>query len=294
MFVEHEEELMKPTRELVYAYLRQWWKREGYPEQEYVLNRLFFALIPDNDRVEKIAIKITALNNFYGTSVMRPDQLAREMMKIPDLDAKIRGETKDYITVVDEIAQALKRCKSKQKKEAQAQKTTRDEQSDNLSSVFAVLEKFNDELGNLKLKSTEQLHPAWAKNDDEREYFSFATKFCSHHDPSGKLFPIYDQFVADLLCSYSKANIPGVKNRKFYDYSRIAKLEDNITGQAVLTKDKLKHAKVFKDVVEQFQLKYDLEDFSFKQIDRFLWQYGKEYYFDMKKRKKSGKKSGKK
>lgn len=291
MDLEHEEELMKPTRQLVYAYLRQWWEREGYPEQEYVLNRLFFALIPKNDCVEKIAIKITALNNFYGTSVMRPDQLAREMMKIPDLDAKIRGETEDYITVVDEIAQALKRCKSKQKKEAQAQQTTRDEQSDNLSSGFAVLKKFNDELGYLKLKSTERLHPAWAKKDDEREYFSFATKFCSHHDPSGKLFPIYDQFVADLLCSYSKANIPGVEDRQFYDYSRIKDdLEITFKGRHVLTKNKLRHAKVFKDVVEQFQRKYDLEDFSFKQIDRFLWQYGKEYYFDMKKRKKSGKK----
>lgn len=194
MDLEHEEELMKPTRQLVYAYLRQWWEREGYTEQEYVLNRLFYALIPKNDCVEKIAIKITALNNFYGTSVMRPDQLAREMMKIPDLDAKIRGETEDYITVVDEIAQALKTAE--QAEDEKDVKVAQKEKSDNLSSGFAVLKKINDELGYLK-----QLHPAWAKNDDEREYFSFATKFCSHHDPSGKLFPIYDQFVADLLCS---------------------------------------------------------------------------------------------
>ena len=124
---------------------------------------------------------------------MRPDQLAREMMKIPDLDAKIRGETEDYITVVDEIAQALKTAE--QEEDEKVFKDAQKEKSDTLSSGFAVLEKFNDELGYLK-----QLHPAWAKKDDEREYFSFATKFCSHHDPSGKLFPIYDQFVADREC----------------------------------------------------------------------------------------------
>ena len=86
----------------------------------------------------------------------------------------------------------------------------------------------------------------------ERNEYSFATKFCSRHKP--KVYPIVDSFVVGMLYEY---NIQ-------YGYTYKFSIKD------------LGKYKIFYDVYNSFIRYFELSSYTFKQIDKFLWQYGKE------------------
>lgn len=81
-------------------------------------------------------------------------------------------------------------------------------------------------------------------------FYSFATKYCSHHKPLE--YPIYDSFV-DLLLRYFR----------------------DVDGFAVFKTEELKNFVRFKQVLFQFREFYELEPYSLKDIDKYLWQLGK-------------------
>lgn len=83
-----------------------------------------------------------------------------------------------------------------------------------------------------------------------KRFYSFATKYCSHHFP--KDFPIYDRYVEKVLMYFNKQD-------SFVNFRR----ED--------LKDYLK----FKDILIQFRRFYNIEEYSLKDIDRYIWQLGK-------------------
>lgn len=87
----------------------------------------------------------------------------------------------------------------------------------------------------------------------ERNFYSFATKYCSHHKPTD--YPIYDSYVEKLLLALKKQD-------KFSDFNK---------------KD-LKHYSTYKSILIQFQEFYGLKSFNLKEIDKYLWQAGKEYF----------------
>ena len=91
------------------------------------------------------------------------------------------------------------------------------------------------------------------KGGKEIQFFSFATKYCSHHRP--QVYPIYDSFVEDFLVYLSKVDD--------FTYFRREDLRD-IT--------------VFKQTLMKLREFYGLEEFTLKQIDQYLWQYGKEKF----------------
>ena len=83
-----------------------------------------------------------------------------------------------------------------------------------------------------------------------KNFYSFATKYCSHHRPLE--YPIYDSYVERLL-------------RYFRDVDGFAKFENSaLRGYAS-----------FKDILLQFRQFYQLEQFNLKEIDKYLWQLGK-------------------
>lgn len=86
-----------------------------------------------------------------------------------------------------------------------------------------------------------------------RTFYSFATKYCSHHQP--EQYAIYDNFVDKILRDFQKRD-------EFSNFN----LSD-------LKKDYRK----FMSVINDFQNFYHL-DFNVKQLDQYLWQLGKEYY----------------
>ena len=94
------------------------------------------------------------------------------------------------------------------------------------------------ELGNVKI------------GDNKRYFYSFATKYCSHHNPIA--FPIYDSYVEKVLVYFNEVD-------KFSSF-------------------KIKDYRKFKGILLYFQRYYKLERFNLKEIDRYLWLLGKEFF----------------
>lgn len=86
-----------------------------------------------------------------------------------------------------------------------------------------------------------------------RRFYSFASKYCSHHKPEA--FPIYDSYVEKMLMHFKK------KDR-----------------YASFKKDELKDYSRFLGAIQEFKKYYNLEEFSLRQIDIYLWLAGKEYF----------------
>lgn len=95
-----------------------------------------------------------------------------------------------------------------------------------------------------------------AKNDvggKSKNFYSFASKYCSHHNQFE--FPIYDSYV-DKVLRYFR-NVDGFSN-----------FEDN----------DLKNYPKFKNILIEFRKFYGLEQFNLKELDKFLWQFGKKHF----------------
>ena len=86
-------------------------------------------------------------------------------------------------------------------------------------------------------------------------FYSFATKFCSHHND--KDFAIYDRYVEKILMHFKKLD----------NFSK------NFTK-----KEDLKEYSNFKSILfDDFRVYYKL-DCNLKELDRYLWQLGRKYF----------------
>jgi hypothetical protein len=80
-------------------------------------------------------------------------------------------------------------------------------------------------------------------------FFSFATKYCSWHNPSA--YPIYDARVDHYLCLLQQQTpFSGFHHADLWDYPK------------------------FRNVMIAFRATHRLTDFTFKEIDKFLWIEG--------------------
>jgi hypothetical protein len=86
-----------------------------------------------------------------------------------------------------------------------------------------------------------------------KNFYSFATKYCSHHSPDA--YPIYDQYVEKMLVHFGKVD-------HFHEFK----------------KPELKSYKRFLEVILAFQQFYGLNNYSLRQIDAYLWLGGKEAF----------------
>ena len=87
-------------------------------------------------------------------------------------------------------------------------------------------------------------------NGVNKKFYSFASKYCSHHKP--EKFPIYDYYVDTMLKYFQKTD-------SFYKSKKMD----------------LKNYETFCDVINEFIKFYGLGKFKIKQIDVYLWQLGK-------------------
>ncbi len=83
-----------------------------------------------------------------------------------------------------------------------------------------------------------------------RYIYSFATKYCSWHRPA--VYPIYDSVVAQMLVKFRRS--------------------DNFSS---FTVEELRRYPRFVDVLGDFRSHYGLQEFSFRQIDKYLWRLGR-------------------
>ena len=66
---------------------------------------------------------------------------------------------------------------------------------------------------------------------------------------------IYDSYVEKILMYFNKQD-------KFYDFK----------------KEDLKDYSKFKNILIEFKKFYKIDEYNLKDIDRYLWQLGKEYF----------------
>jgi len=86
-----------------------------------------------------------------------------------------------------------------------------------------------------------------------RCFYSFATKYCSWHRP--ELYPIYDSRAVASLCAYRNQH-------RFAEFIQ----------------DDLWDFRKLRDVIVRFRSRFHLEEFSFKDIDKFLYEVGRGYF----------------
>lgn len=128
--------------------------------------------------------------------------------------------------------------------------------STNIFSVFSIAKHILELNIDERLKSGDETlvdDIARVTINGKKKFYSFASKYCSHHYPTA--FPIYDSYVEKVLMHFQK--------------------KDNFSN---FKKNDLKNYKKFKSVLVDFKKYYDIDQYNLKDIDRYLWQLGKEYF----------------
>ena len=91
-------------------------------------------------------------------------------------------------------------------------------------------------------------------NGKVHRFYSFATKYCSHHRPD--IYPIYDSYVHKLLMYFREKGYVKFK-----------------------TGNDLKDYQKYTDIIKSLKKKdKQLDKFTVKEIDKYLWQLGKEAF----------------
>lgn len=129
--------------------------------------------------------------------------------------------------------------------------------STNIYAVYRVAEHIHEQDIDPRL---EQRSPALVNEislvtigDKKRRNYSFTSKYCSCHVPDA--YPIYDGFVERLIWAYQGLDhFAEFRRAELKDYPR------------------------YKETVEFFRDYYGLTQFSFKELDKFLWFYGRKIF----------------
>ena len=186
--------ISKPSAIEVGKYLKTWKNLKNYQLQEDALDKLFFELLPSNEEISDILLKIATLNDFYSTNIFSVYPVAEHILSLKIDERLKQGD----VTLVNEI------------------------QNVTINGVT-------------------------------RKFYSFSTKYCSHHNPNE--YPIYDSYVEKVLKYFRKTD-------KFFNFKNAY----------------LKDYQKFKNIIIAFREYYGLEEFNLKEIDQYLWQLGKEYF----------------
>ena len=185
---------LQPNQPIVNSYLSKWKTLENYTLQEKSLTLLFHNYCPENNQLEKVLLKVSALNDFYSTNIFDTYTVAKHIINCNiDKDLKVGNES-----LVNKIAPVT-------------------------------------------------------INGKTRNFYSFASKYCSHHQ--SELYPIYDSYVDKMLMHFKKKdNYDSFKKQDLKDYQR------------------------FIAIIKNFQQHYNLQSFTLREIDIYLWLAGKEYF----------------
>jgi hypothetical protein len=99
----------------------------------------------------------------------------------------------------------------------------------------------------------EKGHGIFTSSGKELSCYSFATKYCSFHNPDQ--YAMYDSYIAKVLSCFKKRD-----------------------GFSSFTQEGLRDYPTFLRVLGEFEAFYGLDAYSLKKIDIYLWQLGKKYF----------------
>lgn len=136
-----------------------------------------------------------------------------------------------------------------------------------LAKHIASIKNIDERLKNGDLDLVTEI----AECEGMNKHLSFASKFCSRHNP--KAYPIYDKYVVKVLCA-----LKNNEQLKSFKYNNEISNDSNIK----LRYHKFKLALV--ELVAKFGLTLQLDpndkEIIFKILDRFLWLLGKYCFGD--------------
>ncbi len=90
-------------------------------------------------------------------------------------------------------------------------------------------------------------------DDKVRKFYSFATKYCCHHNANA--FPIYDSYIDKTLRYFKKIDsFTTFENEDLREYAQ------------------------YVEILNLFKKYYDIESFTIRDVDWFLWQFGKKHF----------------
>ena len=136
--------------------------------------------------------------------------------------------------------------------------TLNDFYSTQIFSVYPVAKhildlNIDDRLQEGDLTIVNDISTVMMENGTKKNFYSFATKYCSHHQPDK--YAIYDSYVEKVLLYFR-----------------------NVDHFSVFRDTELKSYEEFNRVLRDFQRYYHLETYTLKQLDRYLWLLGKEKF----------------
>jgi len=184
----------QPNQSIVNSYLSKWKTLENYTLQEKSLSLLFHSYCPENNQLEQVLLKVSALNDFYSTNIFDTYTVAKHIINC-NIDKDLKSGNESLVNKVAPVT----------------------------------------------------------INGKTRNFYSFASKYCSHHKPES--YPIYDSYVDKMLMHFKK--------KDKYD---------------CFTKQELKDYRRFIAIIKNFQKHYNLQSFTLREIDIYLWLAGKEYF----------------
>lgn len=128
-----------------------------------------------------------------------------------------------------------------------------------VSKAILEIKDFDQKLRNGSWDLVTELSEQWFRRKNRR-ILSFASKYCANHQP--ELFPIYDKLASDELWALHKIN-HFIKDETITNKTKfIEKISEDYSFWA--------------ETIKSFQKHYELLNFTFREIDWFLWVKGKE------------------
>ena len=91
--------ISKPSAIEVGKYLKTWKNLKNYQLQEDALNKLFFELLPSNEEISVILLKVATLNDFYSTNIFSVYPVAQHILSLTIDERLKQGD----VTLVNEI-----------------------------------------------------------------------------------------------------------------------------------------------------------------------------------------------
>lgn len=130
--------------------------------------------------------------------------------------------------------------------------------STNIFKVYNVAKRIHDLNIDERLRAydptlVDDIAEVHYNNGVVKHNYSFATKYCSHHFPTE--YPIYDSYIEKVLIYFrDKDNFSEFDKRDLRNYSK------------------------FKKILLDFRDFYNLNKYTLKQLDQYLWQLGKDKF----------------
>lgn len=120
-----------------------------------------------------------------------------------------------------------------------------------VANIILGIKDFDERVERGHIELVDQIVNTAKQDKNMKSVYSFATKYCSFHNP--EKYPICDNFVKEEL--------------KYYRNQKVSEFKFQ-------NKD-LENYREFVKVVKNFKEIFNLEKYSFKQIDQYLWIVGK-------------------